>query len=165
MKRNFSPDFLGQTQEERDKMSFELQKSPFKSWLQFNSNQMNNLIYLVDKSPMAMKILLFLAEHSDNYNAVMVSQSTLGKILKTSVRTVNGAIKILKEHQFLQVQKSGSGFIYFLNSNVVWKSYGTNHKFAEFNAKVIFSREEMQGLEINKISIQKGTRVEQKTKK
>lgn len=160
MKQNLEPDYLGQSQEERDRISFELQKSPFKSWLQFNSNQMNNLIYLIDKSPMAMKVLLFLAEHSDNYNAVMVSQTTLGQILKTSTRTINSSIKILKEHNFLQVQRSGTGFIYFLNSNVIWKSYGTNHKFAEFNAKVIFSKQEMEGLEINKISIQKGTRVE-----
>ena len=160
MKSSKIPDYLGQEQNERNKIAFEMQKSPFKSWLQFNSNQMDNLIYLIDKSPMAMKILLFLAEHSDNYNAVMVSQSTLGKILKTSTRTVNSSIKILKEHHFLQVQKSGTGFIYFINSNVIWKSYGTNHKFAEFNAKVIFSKEEMKGLEVNKISIKKGTRLE-----
>lgn len=161
MKRNFEPDFLGQTQEERDKIAFEMQKSPFKSWIQMNDNQVNNLIYLTDKSPLAMKILLFLAKHSDNYNAVMVSQSTLGEIFSVSRVSINNAIKVLKEHNFLQLQRSGNGFIYFLNSNVVWKSYGTNHKFAEFNAKIIFSKEEMKGLEINKISIQKGTRVEQ----
>lgn len=160
MKANTKPEFLGQTQEERNKIAFELQKSPFKSYVQLNDNQMNNLIYLTDKSPLAMKVLLFLAKHSDNYNAVMVSQSTLGEIFNVSRTSINNSIKILKEHNFLQLQKSGNGFIYFLNSNVIWKSYGTNHKFAEFNAKVIFSQEELKELRLNKISVQKGTRVD-----
>jgi len=160
LKANTKPEFLGQTQEERNKIAFELQKSPFKSYVQLNDNQMNNLIYLTDKSPLAMKVLLFLAKHSDNYNAVMVSQSTLGEIFNVSRTSINNSIKILKEHNFLQLQKSGNGFIYFLNSNVIWKSYGTNHKFAEFNAKVIFSQEELKELRLNKISVQKGTRVD-----
>lgn len=160
MKRKFTEDYLGQTQEERDRIAFEMQKSPFKEWIQLNKNEVDNLIYLAAKSSLAIQILLFLAKASDNYNAVMISQNTLGQIFNVSRQSINTTIKILKEHNFIQIQRSGVGFIYFINSNVVWKSYGTNHKFAEFNAKIIFSEEEIEGLQINKISIQKGTRIE-----
>lgn len=162
MKRYLKEDYLGQTQEERDKIAFEMQKSPFKEWIQLNKTELDNLIYLAAKSSLAIQLLLFLAKASDNYNAVMISQNTLGEIFGISRQSINSTIKILKEHNFIQIQKSGVGFIYFINSNVIWKSYGTNHKFAEFNAKIIFSESEIEGLQINKISIQKGTRVEKK---
>ena len=36
MKKNLIEDYIGQTQEERDKIAFELQKSPFDEWVQLN---------------------------------------------------------------------------------------------------------------------------------
>lgn len=156
MKSYDKPDYLGQTQEERDRISFEMQKSPFKKWIQFNENEINNLMYLTSLNPLAMNILYFLMKNANNYNAVIVSQKTLAEILGKSIRSIATAIKVLKEHNFIDVRKDGRGNIYMINSNVSWKSYGSNHKFAEFNAKVIFSEQEMQGIELNKTYIRTG---------
>ena len=87
MKKNLIEDYIGQTQEERDKIAFELQKSPFDEWVQLNKQGLQHLMLLNTISPLATNILYFLIENSNNYNCVIVSQSTLGKIFKaTSAR-------------------------------------------------------------------------------
>ena len=156
MKRKFTEDYLGQTQEERDKIAFEMQKSPFQSWIQLNTDNIKNLILLNSLNPLATNVLYFLMENVNNYNAVIISQKSLGLIFNKSIQSINYAIKILREHNFINIQKDGRGNIYFVNSNLIWKSYGTNHKFAEFNAKIIFSEEEISKMNFQKTILQKG---------
>lgn len=159
MKRNFVPDYLGQSQDERDRLTFQMQKSPFKHYTQFNDDGLKSLMILNTISPLATNILYFMIENANNYNCVIISQKTLGKIFGKSVTSINLAVKILKEHNFINIKKDGRGNIYFVNANIIWKSYGTNHKFAEFNAKVIFSEEELNSLNLEKTLIKKGTNV------
>lgn len=159
MKKNLIEDYNGQTQEERDKIAFELQKSPFDEWVQLNKQGLQHLMLLNTISPLATNILYFLIENSNNYNCVIVSQSTLGKIFKKSNTSINLAIKKLKEHNFINIQKDGRGNMYFVNANLVWKSYGTNHKFAEFNAKIIFSQEEIEKMNFKNTLLKKGQNI------
>lgn len=159
MKRNFEPDFLGQTQDERDKIAFEMQKSPFKNWIQVNEDGLKHLMVLNSINPLATNILYFLIENANNYNAVIISQKSLSLIFNKSTKTVNLAIKILKEHNFINIQKDGRGNMYFVNANLMWKSYGTNYKFAEFNAKIIFSQEELKKMNFKETLLKKGQNV------
>lgn len=156
MKRKFTEDYSGQVQEERDKIAFEMQKSPFQSWIQLNTDNIKNLILLNSLNPLATNVLYFLMENANNYNAVIISQKSLGLVFNKSIQSINYAIKILREHNFINIQKDGRGNIYFVNSNLIWKSYGTNHKFAEFNAKIIFSEEEISKMNFQKTILQKG---------
>ena len=48
---------------------------------------------------------------------------------------------------------------FFVNANLVWKSYGTNHKFAEFNAKIIFSQEEIEKMNFKNTLLKKGQNI------
>lgn len=136
-------------------------KSPFDSWIQFNEEQIDNYLKLMRINALSAEILTFLMKHCDNYNCVIISQKTIAEIFSRSRQTINNAIKVLKEHNFIKIKKTGNGTFYFINSNFIWKSYGTNHRFAEFNAKIIFSRQEIleTGLELNKIWIKKGQNV------
>ena len=74
-------------------------------------------------------------------------------------KIINLAIKKLKEHNFINIQKDGRGNMYFVNANLVWKSYGTNHKFAEFNVKIIFSQEEIQKMNFKNTLLKKGQNI------
>lgn len=159
MKKNIEPDYLGQTQDERNKITFELQKSPFKNWIQMNEDGLKHLMILNSINPLATNILYFLMENANNYNAVIISQKTLGAIFNRTTKTVNLAIKVLKDHNFINIQKDGRGNMYFVNANLIWKSYGTNYKFAEFNAKIIFSQEEIQKMNFQDTWIKKGQNI------
>jgi len=159
MKRNFKADYLGQTQEERDKIAFEMQKSPFKSWIQMNEDGLKHLMILNSINPLATNVLYFLMENANSYNAVIISQKSLGLIFGKTTKTINLAIKVLKEHNFINIQKDGRGNIYFVNANLMWKSYGTNYKFAEFNAKIIFSQEEIEKMNFKETLLKKGQNI------
>lgn len=159
MKAHTELDYLGQTQDERNKIAFELQKSPFSEWVQLNQNGLQHLMMLNTISPLATNILYFLIKNANNYNCVIVSQSTLGKVFDKSITSINLAIKKLKEHNFINIQKDGRGNMYFVNANLMWKSYGTNYKFAEFNAKIIFSQEELKKMNFKETLLKKGQNV------
>ena len=58
--------------------------------------------------------------------------------------TVTRAIRILKDHNFIDTAKTGTTNIYFINKELVWKSWGTNYKYAEFGAKIIVSESEQE---------------------
>lgn len=150
---------MGQSQDERDRIAFQMQKSPFTNYTQLNDETFKDLIYLNTINPLATNILYFMIENANNYNAVIVSQKTLGQIFGKSHQTISNAVRVLKEHKFINIKKDGRGNIYFVNASLIWKSYGSNHKFAEFNAKIIFSEEEVENLNLEKTLLRKGTNI------
>ena len=52
------------------------------------------------------------------------------------------AIKLLKEHRYIDVKKSGTSNVYLINKYLYWNSWGTNYAYAEFGANVIISASE-----------------------
>ena len=55
---------------------------------------------------------------------------------------ISEAIKLLKEHKFIEVKKTGTSNIYMINKQLYWNSWGTNYAYAEFGAKIIISASE-----------------------
>lgn len=111
--------------------------SPFTDWYQINKQYTDQLIWLAGASPKASQLLQFLLSHMDNYNALMCSYSVLEDALNVSTSTIQRAVAFLREHQFIQVVKSGTSNIYHVNKNIAWNSWGTNHKYAKFAANII----------------------------
>ncbi len=97
---------------------------------------------LVRVCPSAYMIFDFLLENADNYNAVICSPQVFMDALRLSETTVYRAINVLKEFNFVDVKKSGGSNVYLLNKELVWKSWGTNYKYAKFGAKVIIAESE-----------------------
>ncbi len=133
--------------EKREQEEIELQRakrSPFKTFAQLNmSDSSTNAIYnLVNISPLAFNIFMFLTKHMDNYNAVMCSYKVMQEQFGISKDTIRRAIKVLKDYKFLEIYKSGTSNVYCLNKNIVWSSWGTNHKYAKFGANIILSESE-----------------------
>ena len=119
-------------------------KSPFTRFYQVNKDHSSDMQWLLDKNPQAFKILLFLLEHMDKLNAVMCSYQVIQEALNIGRTTASTAIKLLKEHGFLYVYKSGTSNVYVVNNDLAWSSWGSNVQYCEFPANIILSTTEQE---------------------
>ena len=130
--------------EAKKKKKKEVRKSPYDDFIQLNNNKIGSLIDLVDKNPQAMKVLLFIIQNMDGYNALVCSYAVLEERFGISHATVWRHIKYLKEHGYIYAQKTGSSNVYILSPKLAWKSWGANIKYCKFPANVILSYNEQK---------------------
>jgi hypothetical protein len=124
---------------QQEKEEAERKKSPYTKrggFTQFSDAEISNLRKLTRVSPVATEIFLFLMEHMSSYNAVACPHSLLMKITGKSRTTIHRAIVLLKESNFLGVQKIGGTQVFHLNASIVWHSYGDRIKYAELVAPI-----------------------------
>lgn len=119
-------------------------KSPFTSFYQVNKDNSEYLRSCLDENPKALKLLFFIFDHMDKYNAVMCSYQVFQEALGLSNRTVSRCIKYLKDNGFLYVYKSGSSNVYVANKDLVWNSWGNNVEYCEFPANIVLSKSEQE---------------------
>lgn len=119
-------------------------KSPLKAFYQVNKDYSEDLMWLVKINSNAYRILLFLFDHMDKYNAVMCSYQVFQESLEISRATASRAVKLLKDKGFIAIMKSGTSNVYIANPNLVWNSYGNNTQYCEFPASVILSASEQE---------------------
>ena len=119
-------------------------KSPFTSFYQVNKEHSEDLMWLLNKNPNAYKILLFLCDHMDKYNAVMCSYQVFQEYFSIGRTTASNAIKLLKEYGFIYIYKSGTSNVYVANPDLVWNSWGNNMQYCEFPANIILSASEQE---------------------
>lgn len=130
---------LKKEEEERQRKA---RRSPYDNFVQFNRDMYKAEDWLMKESPTAYRILKFLVNNMDGYNAVACSYKVLEERFDKSKDTIRRAIKLLKEKQYLIVYKSGTSNVYHINKELVWSSWGTNFNYAEFGAKIIISESE-----------------------
>ena len=118
--------------------------TPFNRWTQFNNDHTREMMWLALKHPKAHAILYFLVDQMDQYNAVMCSYAVLQEMLDVSKETIRVNIKILKEHGYIAVLKSGSSNVYAINDCVFWKSWGNNKIYSKFPASVVLALSEQE---------------------
>lgn len=94
----------------------------------------------------AGRLWLWLVEHSDHHNAVVVSAELLAKELGVSVRTIFTAVKALDKDGALAVAKIGTTNAYILNPAEVFKSAEDHKRFCGFSARAIVGFAENEGL-------------------
>lgn len=121
-------------------------KSPFSKFAQINLDDKacDARIQLIKQSPIAAQIWEFLLKHADRYNAVVCSVKVFEEALGYTKQSITKALKVLRDMKFVDVKKSGVTNVYLLNKTLVWKSWGTNYKYAKFAATVIISEREQE---------------------
>lgn len=119
-------------------------KSPFTNFYQVNIDESPALRKCLDENPKALKLLFFIFDHMDNYNAVVCSYKVFQEALGISAKTVQRSIKYLKENGFLYVYKTGTSNVYVANKNLVWRSWGSNYEYCEFPANIVLSASEQE---------------------
>ena len=119
-------------------------KSPFTKWTQQNNDEeaQEARYWLMKKSPIAYCVMDFLASNMDRYNAVICSYRVMQEKFGYSRAALSEAIKLLREHNYIDVKKTGTSNIYMLNKKLYWNSWGTNYAYAEFGANIIISASE-----------------------
>ncbi|MCH5208885.1 MAG: winged helix-turn-helix transcriptional regulator [Oscillospiraceae bacterium] len=124
-------------------------RSPFKKFAQINLDPEQGKIRrkLMMDCPSAYAIFDFLMENVDGYNAIICSAKVLEEALNLSHPTVINALKELRRRQFITVKKSGRANVYLINKRLIWKSWGTNYRFAKFAASIILSESEQEEME------------------
>lgn len=113
-------------------------------WLQFEKKGMRELQTLAMSHPAAMATLIYMCTNMSRSNALVVSQKAMGDAIGASRETVNKAIKLLVNHNFLQVVKAGGNTIYVVNSRVAWQG-DRGARYAAFGADVIAFETEQSG--------------------
>lgn len=136
-------DLRAQERAEKEELKRE-RKSPFKAFYQVNKEHSEDLMWLLNENPNAYKILLFLFDHMDKYNAVMCSYQVFQEYFSIGRTTASNAVKMLKEHGFVHVYKSGTSNVYVANPDIVWNSWGNNMQYCEFPANIIISASEQE---------------------
>ena len=115
-------------------------KSPFSSFYQVNKDNSEYLRSCLDENPKALKILFFIFDHMDKYNAVICSYKVFEEALGMSGRTISRAIKYLKDNGFLYIYKSGTSNVYVANKNLVWNSWETIENIANFQQILCYQK-------------------------
>ena len=59
-----------------------------------------------------------------------------------TTRTVQRAVKYLKDNGWVCVLKSGTSNVYIVNPDVAWTSYGNQKQYCKFQANVLLSSSE-----------------------
>lgn len=122
----------------------EKEKPPTFGWLQFEKKALKELQDLAMRSPASMGTLMYMINRMSRSNALVVSQQAIAVELKTSRQTVNGAIRFLVDHNFIQVIKAGGSSVYVVNSRVAWQGE-RGARYAAFGADVIALESEQTG--------------------
>jgi len=99
---------------------------------------------LNEKNHKAMNLLMFLLEHMNNRNALIVSRDTLAEVLGCSKPTIDRWIKFLKDNMLISIARTGSSSIYYVNSVIAWKSGNDKRQYAQFTAEVFVSKSEQE---------------------
>lgn len=117
---------------------------PLQGWTQTDVIAHDQMWRLGIKSPMALPLLHYMISHMVRKTTVFVaSAKTLANELGCSDRTIQQAVKVLKNYNFLQVLKSGNANVYVINSQVAWRgTRGLRH--ATFDATIRVSETEQE---------------------
>jgi hypothetical protein len=110
-------------------------------FVQVSRKHIDDLNQLALKSPKAHFVLWKLVQAMNKQNAVMVSQESLQKLTSLSRPTVQRAISVLREQQWLEVLKVGTGNVYRVNSSVFWQTRADG-RWASFSAEVLVNFDE-----------------------
>jgi DNA-binding transcriptional ArsR family regulator len=117
------------------------QASAYRRYTQYNLEHTERMMRLA-KHPIAMRILFFLVDQMDNYNAFICSYHALQEVLGVSESTVMRGIKLLKDGRYITVLKSGTSNVYAINDSIFWKTWGNKRQSSKFPANVLLSRSE-----------------------
>ncbi len=113
-----------------------------KNFVQLYRNHIDDIARLAGENYSAYKLFMLLIKHMDGTNALAASNTALSEILGMSTRTIQRAVKYLKDGGWISVLKSGTSNVYAVNHDIVWTSYGNQKSYSKFKANVLLSSSE-----------------------
>lgn len=112
-------------------------------FFQFYKENFHMIRKLFRKNGFAGELFMFFIENMDRTNAIIISHQTLTEIYDdVCLRTIQRAIKYLKDNEYIDIQKSGNMNVYCVNAALVWQNSRNKIQYAKFNATVYISETE-----------------------
>ncbi|MBB3842421.1 hypothetical protein FHS57_006455 [Runella defluvii] len=105
-------------------------------FVQLYLDKLDLIIEMTGENPTAVKMFVWLLQHMDRRNALVISQEALAEAMNLHRTTIFRSTLYLKEKKAIDVLKSGNTNIYAVNAQVAWKSDAKGKKYAMFDAKV-----------------------------
>ena len=118
---------------------------PRGTWVQTERAAHEAWAELIDRSPQAAKLMHILTARIEDHNAVVISQDTLAKLARASRRTVQRALAVLRDGQWIDIRQIGpNGTVnaYVINDRVAWADRRDNLRLSIFSATVIVDADE-----------------------
>lgn len=113
-------------------------------FIQVSRAELRAIADLGAKSALALDLLMVLAQSMDKQNAVMISFKAMQQILGKSRPTLDRAVRLLREDNWIQVVKVGTANAYVLNSAVFWTDRGDKRHMASFGAQIVTTLDEQE---------------------
>ncbi len=118
-----------------------VKKPPFRA---YSDRYHSEVAKLSRQYPLASSIFITLVDSMDNTNAIVMSYDAMIEIFNKKRTSIYNAIKYLKEHQFINILKSGNMNVYCVNAQIVWSQSHEKIHFAKFNATVYVTANEQK---------------------
>jgi len=121
------------------------EKEPTGHWVQTEREAHEAWAALMRRSPRAAELLHLLVARMGEHNAVVISQTTLAKLMGRNKRTVGRAVKELVSGRWVelrQIGERGTVNAYVINDRVAWNGRRDGLRYSLFSAAVIISEEE-----------------------
>ena len=117
-----------------DEKEKEEKKSAYKTFWQLNDAMYETLVILGFKSNGTyLDVLLFIVHNVDNYNSFISSNKNMAYVLNYSIKTIERAMKFLSDHNYIKRYRSGNERIIVVNPRLVFRSYGKNQKYVDYD--------------------------------
>lgn len=105
-------------------------------FVQLYIDKLDLIIEMTDENSTAVKVFIWLLQHMDKRNALVVSQEALAEAMGLHRSTIFRCTSYLKEKKAVEIIKSGNTSIYAINAQIAWKSDANNKRYALFDAAV-----------------------------
>ena len=113
-----------------------------RDFIQLYRDHIDDVAKLARDNKKAYDLFMLLVKHMDGTNALAVSNVALSELLQVTTRTIQRAVKYLKDSGWICVLKTGTSNVYIVNPEVAWTSYGNQKQYCKFQANVLLSSSE-----------------------
>lgn len=130
---------------DRRKTSVQIATAPGGSWVQVERAAMESWAKLAVENQRAASVMLVLVAHMGRHNALVVSQKTLAKLAGCSRATLQRALDVLREGNWIEVRQigpTGTANAYVVNDRVAWTGARDGLRYSLFSAAVVVSADE-----------------------
>ena len=114
-------------------------------WVQVDRKALEKWAQLTLSKPRAAAVLQLLLANMGRHNAVIISQSTMARLLGINLRTVQRAVETLKDQNWIEVRQigqTGTTNAYIVNDRVAWSGKRDGIRYSLFSAAVVVSEDE-----------------------
>ena len=115
------------------------------TWVQVERAAMERWAQMAVENPRAASVMHVIVAKMGRNNALITSQQNLARLSRCSVRTLQRALAVLRESNWLEIRQigpTGTACAYVVNDRVAWSGKRDGIRYSLFSAAVLLSDDE-----------------------